>query len=134
VTISNHSDADVGEIWVMFDQLERLFGKSERLREVRALVGAGLFLERKLGAFKVGDRVALARTPEIGPDSGWRWYKEQLVEGAVGTVLQKELWGDPFDQSFSHTYGVSFDSIDKDPERPHLFCFRESSLRHLELR
>jgi hypothetical protein len=129
------SDADIGDIWSWFDNLKRVVGQeSEMTRDIRMLVGAGLFLERRLGAFNVGDRVELALTPEIGPDSGWRHWKERLVEGAPGTVMTKELVGDQFGNSYYHRYTVAFDRLDQyeDPkplEKKCVFGFRETSLR-----
>lgn len=83
--------------------------------------------------FHEGDRVSLKRTPEIGPDSGWRGCKHFLVQGAVGTVRTVEFYGGNF------TFLVTFDDeswIDAEgkihlanKDRPGHFSFSEDYLQ-----
>ena len=85
--------------------------------------------------FQVGQRVALARTPEIGPASGWSHYKHFLVQGAAGTVRYVEFGRGHF------SFAVTFDDeswIDSegtlhpaDPARPGHFYFDERDLQRL---
>ena len=89
------------------------------MREANSILGSGpldfyltemvsaynLLMER-FAPFKVGDRVVLARTPEIAPDNapGWMSCKHFLVEGAAGTVKNASCGSDGFQ------FGVEFDN------------------------
>lgn len=86
--------------------------------------------------FHVGQRVALARTPEIGEDSTWRVYRHFLVQGAKGTVQSVDFHAGKF--AFFY---VTFDDeswVDpdggvhpRDPACPAHFCFGEGDLQRL---
>lgn len=87
--------------------------------------------------FQVGQRVALARTPEITKEKagGWLHCKHFLVQGAAGTVRCVEFGRGHF------SFAVTFDDeswIDSegtlhpaDPARPGHFYFDERDLQRL---
>ena len=93
------------------------------------------FIER--APFQVGQRVALARTPEITKEKAWGWLhcKHFLVRGAAGTVRCVEFGLGHF------SFAVTFDDeswIDSegtlhpaDPARPGHFYFDERDLQRL---
>jgi hypothetical protein len=91
-----------------------------------------LVIER-FAPFKVGDRVALSKTPKIDRETAWGWLgsKHFLVQGALGIVRTVDLHGDG-----KLSFGVEFDDetwIDRDGhrrplDRKHHYCFGEGSL------
>lgn len=99
---------------------------------VRKLTECYDLLISRYAPFKIGERVILTKTPEIGSVDRWGWLgsKHFLIKGAVGSVTFVEADGDGFrfsvvfdDDSWIDHHGV------KQPtkEKGH-FGFREDYL------
>lgn len=77
------------------------------------MLGCYELLLDRFSPFKVGDRVILAKTPNITPEKSWGWMgsKHFLIKGAAGTVRSVSVDRDGFsfqvefdDESFIHPF------------------------------
>jgi hypothetical protein len=118
---------------------------ADLMREAQSVLGSGpldfylcelaasynLLMER-FAPFKVGDRVALSRTPNITSETapGWMSCRHFLVKGATGTVKEANCGQGGF------RFGIVFDDdswIDRNGKKqpttsPGMFMFAEDAL------
>ncbi len=115
----------------LLSQMEKLAIKLPDMRY--ALETANTIWQKS--PFAVGDRVKLARTPEITETHSWGWLgaKHFLVEGAQATIQTREFFNGQFyfglhfdDESWiSHLDGTK-----RVPDRKAIFSFGEDWLEH----
>jgi hypothetical protein len=90
----------------------------------------------RLAPFKVGDRVQLAKTPNINEKDSWGWMgaKHFLIKGAAATVQVREF----YDASF--VFGLHFDDdswltpegVKHMHDKKGLYMFRAAMLEPLQ--
>lgn len=98
---------------------------------LQKLTKAHEVLMTRFAPFKVGDRVALRRAPDMDSNHGWRHCRHFLIPGAVGTVRSADcsLAGNLiFDVDFDHQPWIDQDGKKHDPAEHYTFCLREDSL------
>jgi hypothetical protein len=121
------------------DAVRQIEGGVNQLRSIGigytldVLFAAHRLVVERFSPFKVGDRVALSKTPKIDKETAWGWLasKHFLVKGAQGIVRTVDLHSNG-----DLVFGVEFDDetwIDRDGnrrtvDRKHAFSFREGSL------
>lgn len=103
-----------------------MFGMDEIVKTIRSMFD-------RFCPFKVGSRVELTRTPEIGDNSGWRGCKHFLIEGAAATVRERGYRDGKFtcDLMFDDETWIDRDGGKHQPREKHVFMFDESWVRVL---
>lgn len=75
---------------------EELRSAGDRQWHFKKMAGYTKALFERFAPFKAGDRVHLAKTPDINPETSWGWMgsKHFLVKGAKGKVTSVDFDAD----------------------------------------
>jgi len=127
-------ESEIGEL----RRIAQFLGNGDLLYHLRKYAAAYHAVLTHYAKFKVGDRVQLAKTPNINEQNapGWLGSKHFLVKGARGTVVSADF---SIGGSGALRYGIQFDDeswlhpIDKttvlvEPDRRHEYSFGEEWL------
>lgn len=121
------------------DQIEnglRLLMNQSPVFEIKRLLAAEELLLTKYAPFLEGDRVCLAKTPDIESSSGWFRSKHFLITGALGIVRGVECHSEGrlvyYVEFDDETYYCDNDKIYKPTSKKHVYGFGESWIKKVE--
>lgn len=122
----------VSKAALLMDEAHELLRKGPLSFYLREMSAAYELLMSRYAPFKVGDRVKLAKTPDITPEHapGWMSCRHFLVQGAIATVSDARCGegGFRFDVMFDGETWLDREGVERPISEKHTFTFREASL------